>query len=110
MYYVLMKQSWDYNDEHMYQIEEGGGHPKKVFTDKDEANAELIKLEKAAWIKENVNDYNSYDTNIVKDITGVECDPWDDWSLPKKTSDEDFVKMIKKLGRTLFYEIVPVKE
>lgn len=41
-FYVLMEQGWDYNDEVYFSSE--GGHPTKVFTDKEKAEAEANRL------------------------------------------------------------------
>lgn len=43
-FYVLMEEGWDYNDEVFFRTENGGGHPEKVFADKEKAEAEANRL------------------------------------------------------------------
>lgn len=114
-----MEQAWDYNDEVMFQPECAGGTPKKVFTNKIEAETEAMKLEKASWIKNNMKEYDGYggrDSEIFQYILDeeefekIDNDYKVKWSLPKNTSDEDFANLIKRLKRTIFYKVVTVKE
>jgi hypothetical protein len=71
-------------------------------------------LKKEAWQNNNLADYNGYDDDILKYILDEgeheEAIDNNDWSLPYNATDKEFTKLIKRLKRTIFYEIVTVKE
>ncbi len=46
--YVIQEIGWEYNDEYYYQSADGGGTARKVFLNKDKAEAERDRLD-VAW-------------------------------------------------------------
>lgn len=64
--YMILEKTFDYNDE-IYYNESGGGFPcKEVFTSKEKAEQELLKITLDFMIKKDLSQYG-YDIEEVFD-------------------------------------------
>jgi hypothetical protein len=68
--YIVLRKSFEYNDEINSEPESGGGNPVKIFTSMKAAEDELNKLERLAWRQEEPGSY----CYSLEDISSLDND------------------------------------
>ncbi len=115
-YYIIQHKASEYNDE-VYSIQDEGGTPVKVFKTRQDAEAQLDKLELKELIGLEIIQWG-YDTNeIFKDVniflnilnsmlgTDINEDELEyDWTFPEMTLAQ--YRKIKPFIRLNFFEVV----
>lgn len=115
--YVIMRTSWEYNDEVYHSTEDDAGHPLKVFLNKKKAEDFAIEETIKAWTHEDAFSgkfYNLEDIlqnmnvdefiGLIQEVGGS-CDAEDtDVKLPKDLSVEN-AKRILAVIRLRWYQV-----
>lgn len=121
--YVILNKGYEYNDEIYSESESGGGHPKKIFFTKEDAQKEINKLNILEFKQTNIDGY-AYDLgDIVDDVDALKTyvdslnekygkptpaskwDSVDEWRLNEKATDEESVKYMRQVNLS-FFEMV----
>lgn len=109
MYYILMKKGFEYNDEGYDAT--AGGTPKSVFTNEEEAQQTMLKLEFKAWKDNPLRDFDWGLYKCLREYYGLEVENWTEWTIPSNTTFEKFIELYNmycKRSGGIFYEIVKV--
>jgi hypothetical protein len=134
MFYVLMETGFEYNDENYFRHDGSGGHPEKVFTDKERAEEAAfqkgLEFFKRLVASGEIKDYGYgledilvsdvleddllYEEGMFMSVFGMTAEDW--WSslydrneTKVVATDEQWKKLYNCFSLN-FYEVVAVEK